>query len=90
MSSEQVLGVVINWRRPGNLPAILQAMREQTVKMHVVILECGIGPEFKLPASTLAMADTVISISTNTGPIAFTVADDDSSGVVVSGIVDLV
>lgn len=70
MNSDSVLGVVINWKRPGNLPAILQAMREQTVKMHVVILECGIGPEFKLPASTLAMADTVISISTNTGPIA--------------------
>lgn len=70
MSNEQVLGVLINWKRPANIPRIIAAMRAQTVCLHISIMECALSPEFRLSDEVRAMADSVFTMNFNSGPVA--------------------
>lgn len=59
------LAVVVNWRRPHNTPLVIEAIRNQTVPLHICLIECAYGTEWECKAE----ADTVIRISpTNFGP----------------------
>lgn len=59
------LAVVVNWRRPHNTPKVIEAIRKQTVPLHICLVECAYETEWECKAS----ADTVIRISpTNFGP----------------------
>ncbi len=65
-----VLGCAINWRRPFNIARVLQAMRDQSVRFsRIVLLECSPQSEFAAPPQAAALADVVISINHNIGPI---------------------
>lgn len=35
----RVLAVVVNWRRPGNIPAVVNALRAQTVPLKIVLVD---------------------------------------------------
>lgn len=65
-----ILGCVINWRRPFNIERVLRAMREQTAKLaKLVLIECAPHSEFAAPPQARAIADCVIEINENIGPI---------------------
>lgn len=66
----EVLAVIINWRRPQNLPLIVGALRAQTVPLHICVIECAPGTEFALPPDQLhSLADTVFTVNRNFGPM---------------------
>lgn len=66
----QVLGCLINWRRPLNVAKILRAMRDQSTRIDkLVLLECAPGTEFQASPQAHAIADVVITINENIGPI---------------------
>jgi hypothetical protein len=67
--TEKVLCSLISWRRPNNIPAVIAALRRQTVPVHIAIVECAPRTEFALPPATLDLADIVFSIDHNIGPI---------------------
>lgn len=65
-----VLGVLLNYRRPANVLRILQAMREQSVRFaKICLVECSPHSEFSASPQACDLADSVISINTNIGPI---------------------
>jgi hypothetical protein len=64
----KVIAPLINWRRPRNIPIILEALRAQSVTVHVSLVECAPGTEWELPASVAARFDSVFTIRDNIGP----------------------
>lgn len=65
-----VLGCLINWRRPANVHRVLEAMRGQSAKLSkIVLVECSPNSEYSASPQARALADTVISIDENAGPI---------------------
>lgn len=62
---ETVLASIINWRRPENIHALLTRYREQTVPLHIVLVECSPDSEFAAPPEAVALADVVITINRN-------------------------
>lgn len=58
--------VVVNWRRPSNLPEIIAAFRNQTVPCWLTICEVG-GSSHGLPKDVLASADSCFSWDINHG-----------------------
>jgi hypothetical protein len=62
-----VEAVVINWKRPRNVAAILSALRRQTFPCTVTVCDCHDAPEFALAPAALASADRVYRWQHNTG-----------------------
>ena len=63
----QVEAVVINWRRPHNVTAIVSALRRQTVPCTITVCDCHDSPEFKLPPETFSAIDRVYRWKHNLG-----------------------
>lgn len=64
----EVLATVVNYRRPGNIPIVLKALRAQSVPLHVSLVECSPDTEFALPLDFHKQADSYFAIQHNLGP----------------------
>ena len=65
----EVLSVIQNWRRPGNVARIVDAIRSQSIPSRLAIVDCAIGVEYALPPDVLAKADYVFRVDrANLGP----------------------
>lgn len=62
MTTLRVTAVVINWRRPANLPRILHALRHNTLPCRLVVVDAS-----RQSFSDLSAADEVIRLSVNRG-----------------------
>lgn len=62
-SQPEILAVVLNCHRPANIPLVIEALRAQTVKCHVALVDCG-----GLPDETLILADSVFWIGSTCDP----------------------
>lgn len=64
-----VLSVIQNWRRPENVSLIASAVLDQTVKTHLVLVDCASGTEWGLSPDIKGKADTIIEVcGSNLGP----------------------
>lgn len=63
----QVEVVVINWKRPANVAAIVQALRDQTTPCTITICDCHDSPAFEPPPEALEAADRVYRWEHNFG-----------------------
>lgn len=63
----QVEVVVINWKRPENVAAVVQALRDQTAPCTITICDCHDSPEFELPMQARLAADRVYRWEHNLG-----------------------
>lgn len=69
MMDPAILAVVINWRRPHNIPHVFDALRAQTIPVHICLVECSPElPEFAISPGLRARADTVFTVNRNFGP----------------------
>lgn len=59
--------VVVHYRRPGNLPHILQALRQQSIPVRVNLIDIHPDSKDDLAPETLALADEVFRWKTNHG-----------------------
>ena len=59
--------VIINWKRPRNVDAIVDALRAQTIPCTITICDCHQSAEFKLQRETLLSADRVYRWEHNLG-----------------------
>ena len=72
--SADVLVMLTNWKRPGNLVPIARAMRAQSVPVKIVVADnhppvlAGADDPFALPAEVADLADDVWRWTTNAGP----------------------
>lgn len=66
----EVLGVILNWRRPANVRRVLRAMREQSVPLFIALVECAPGTEHAAGPEAESLADIVFTVNKNTGPTA--------------------
>jgi hypothetical protein len=64
----KVEAVVINWKRPGNIEKIVDALRTQSTPCTVTVCDTHLRDEFALSPTTLAGADRVYRWGHNTGP----------------------
>lgn len=64
------LAVVVNWRRPANIPIILASLRRQSRPVFIALVDNNAdGTEFATPPSTRADADVVFAVGPrNLGP----------------------
>lgn len=62
-----VEAVVINWKRPRNVAKIVDALRRQSVRPTVTIVDCHQDWRYRLPRLTLAKADRVYRQHRNLG-----------------------
>ena len=63
----QVEVVVINWKRPANVAAIVRALRDQSVPCTITICDCHDAAEFELPPEANTTADRVYRWAHNFG-----------------------
>lgn len=63
----QVEAVVINWKRPRNVAAIVSALRRQTAPCTITVCDCHDSPEFQLPPDALPAIDRVYRWKHNLG-----------------------
>ena len=59
--------VLINWKRPENVAAIVEAMIAQTVPCTLTVCDCHPSPEFALSCETLSKVDRVYRWTHNLG-----------------------
>ena len=64
---DQVEVVVINWKRPANVAAIVRALRDQSAPCTITICDCHDSPEFELPQEAHASADRLYRWEHNFG-----------------------
>lgn len=62
-----VEAVVINWKRPRNVAKIVDALRRQSVRPTITIVDCHPDWRYRLPRFTLAKADRVYRQHRNLG-----------------------
>jgi hypothetical protein len=62
-----VEAVVINWKRPRNVAAIVSALRRQTIPCTITVCDCHDSLEFELPLDTLPSIDRIYSWPHNSG-----------------------
>ena len=55
LHGHQVEAVVINWKRPDNVAAIVQALKRQTMPCTVTVCDCHDSDEFSLPSEGAAL-----------------------------------
>ncbi len=65
---QNVLTVLLNWRRPLNIAPILQAYRNQTVGSYIALVECSPRTQYEAPPEARNLADVVFTVSENLGP----------------------
>ena len=63
----QVEVVVINWKRPDNVTAIVQALRDQSVPCTITICDCHDSAEFELSTEAEISADRIYRWEHNLG-----------------------
>ena len=63
----QVEVVVINWKRPANVAAIVRALRDQSAPCTITICDCHDSADFGLPPGTHTSADRVYRWAHNFG-----------------------
>lgn len=68
----EILAVLTAWKRPKNIPLVIESLREQSVQVHICIAACNQhDPEFALSQSVLESADSVLVVNPpNIGPCA--------------------
>jgi len=64
----KVEAVIINWKRPGNVARIVDALREQSTPCTVTVCDTHLDSQYSLSRETLATADRVYRWGHNTGP----------------------
>ncbi|ADP84974.1 glycosyltransferase family 2 protein [Pseudofrankia inefficax] len=64
----KVEAVVINWKRPGNVERIVDALQAQSVPCTVTVCDTHIDDQYTLSQATLSSADRVYRWGHNTGP----------------------
>jgi hypothetical protein len=64
----KVEAVVINWKRPGNVERIVDALRAQSTPCTVTVCDTHLDDQYTLSPSTLSDADRVYRWGHNTGP----------------------
>jgi|GEM_PF-1651769 len=60
--------VVINWKRPGNVERVVDALRAQSTPCTITVCDTHLDDQYALPASVLDDADRVYRWGHNTGP----------------------
>lgn len=60
--------VVINWKRPHNMPAVLGALRAQSVPLRIVLCECSPEAKYAPSRACLDLCDEVVRWDVNIGP----------------------
>jgi len=60
--------VVINWKRPGNVERVVNALRAQSTPCTVTVCDTHLEDQYSLPASVLDNADRIYRWGHNTGP----------------------
>lgn len=60
--------VLINWKRPDNMLAVLGAMRAQSVPLRIVLCECSPEPQYAPSKACLDLCDEVVRWDVNIGP----------------------
>jgi hypothetical protein len=66
-SGNQVEAVIINWRRPANVAAIVRALRDQSAPCTITICDCHESAEFELPPEVATSADRIYRWAHNFG-----------------------
>ncbi|MBL7489597.1 glycosyl transferase [Frankia sp. AgB1.9] len=64
----KVEAVVINWKRPGNVERIVDALQAQSVPCTVTVCDTHLDDQYTLSQATLSGADRVYRWGHNTGP----------------------
>jgi hypothetical protein len=67
LHGHQVEAVVINWKRPDNVAAIVQALKRQTMPCTVTVCDCHDSDEFSLPSRALPYIDRIYRWRHNLG-----------------------
>ena len=62
-----VEAVVINWKRPRNVAAIVAALRRQTIPCTITVCDCHDSPEFRLPLDAIPAIDRIYKWKHNLG-----------------------
>jgi hypothetical protein len=62
-----VEAVVINWKRPRNVAAIVAALRQQTIPCTITVCDCHDSPEFQLPLDAIPAIDRIYRWTHNLG-----------------------
>jgi hypothetical protein len=66
--TDSTLGIVVNWRRPGNIQLVLDSLRQQTMPLTIALCECAPGTIWETPKGVQGGFDIVFTVSHNIGP----------------------